>query len=223
MATGLMPSRLKRAQQWLKFARQWHVIDASGQDLWKLARKMAVYLAGKHKPIYHPETDCGDHVVTVNCTDVSMHSFDWKHSLFYFNRGYPRSKIELSAHQIHEFDPCRVVWMAASRELVDVTRCPTSNRIVQRRCLHRLHLFPNDDIPDFIRKNIGNQLEQVQEVPRKSTEYTEKDRQNFPRIFSIPQDHVLDWNDSSEPPEWYPNKAHPDPVEKIRNDIHKKN
>ena len=62
------------------------VIDADRQDVWKLARKVAQHLSGMHKPIWHPHTDCGDNVVVVNCRQVSMHGFDWKHTRFFFDR-----------------------------------------------------------------------------------------------------------------------------------------
>ena len=44
-----------------------------------MGRKVAAYLCGKHKPYWHPETDCGDHVVVVNTSQAAMHGFDWKH------------------------------------------------------------------------------------------------------------------------------------------------
>jgi hypothetical protein len=45
-----------------------------------------------------------------------------RHIIELILKGYPKSKVELAAYQIHEFDPCRVMWLATARELVDVTR-----------------------------------------------------------------------------------------------------
>lgn len=56
------------------------------QDAKELGKKVAKHLLGKHKPFWHPETDCGDHVVVVNCQQVAMHAFDWKHTLYHFNK-----------------------------------------------------------------------------------------------------------------------------------------
>lgn len=69
-------------------------------------------------------------------------------------QGYPKSKNDLIAHEIHEYDPCRVVWMAASRALKDIyyTNLP------RRRCLERLHLLPTDEMPAFLRANLSNQV-----------------------------------------------------------------
>lgn len=60
-------------------------VSLSFQDVWILGKKVANYLAGKHKPIYHPFTDCGDHVVVINCKDVAMHGFNWKNQRFFFD------------------------------------------------------------------------------------------------------------------------------------------
>jgi ribosomal protein L13 len=79
-------SRFRRAQQWLQFHRQWHVIDATNQDVFKLGEKVAKYLTGKWKPIWHLETDCGDNVCVVNCKDVAMQGFNWKHTLYHFDK-----------------------------------------------------------------------------------------------------------------------------------------
>lgn len=68
----------------------------------------------------------------------------------------------------------------------------------------RLHLFADVDIPDFIRRNIGNQLEQVQRAPRKSTEYTEEERKKFPRLVEFPEDYLVDWSDPQPEIERYP-------------------
>uniref|UniRef100_A0A914IEN1 Uncharacterized protein n=1 Tax=Globodera rostochiensis TaxID=31243 RepID=A0A914IEN1_GLORO len=202
LATRAFPSRAERVRQWMLFSRQWHVIDADRQDIWKLAKKVAKHLSGWWKPIHHPHTDCGDHVVVVNCTDASMHAFDWKHTHFFFDRQYPKSKFDIPAYQIHEYDPCRVVWMCIGRELAFLTR----NRIVQRRCYERLHVFPDLEMPDFVRKNINNQLRQVQDVPRKSTEYTSEERAAFPRIFRPDDNFLKDWEEPIEPERWHPHE-----------------
>ncbi len=47
--------------------RTWHVIDAAGKPLGRVATKAAVLLRGKHKPDFTPNVDGGDHVVIINC------------------------------------------------------------------------------------------------------------------------------------------------------------
>ncbi|KAL3092054.1 hypothetical protein niasHT_022987 [Heterodera trifolii] len=202
LAARAFPSRAERVRQWMLFSRQWHAIDADRQDVWKLAKKVAKYLSGWSKPIHHPHTDCGDHVVVVNCSAVSMHAFDWKHTHFFFNRMYPKSKADIPAYQIHEYDPCRVVWMCIGRELAFLTR----HRVVQRRCFERLHVFPDLEVPDSVRKNINNQLRQVQEVPKKSTEYSAEERAAFPLLFRPGEEFLKNWEEPIEPELWHPHE-----------------
>ena len=49
--------------------RSWYVIDAAGKPLGRVAVQAAVLLRGKHKPIFTPNVDCGDHVIIINCKD----------------------------------------------------------------------------------------------------------------------------------------------------------
>lgn len=69
------------------------------------------------------------------------------------------------------------------------------NRLFRRIHLQRLHLLPDNEMPDFVRRNIGNQLEQVQPAARKSTEYTDEERANFPHLVEYQDGHLLEWND----------------------------
>ena len=47
--------------------RKWYIIDAAGKPLGRVAVQAAVLLRGKHKPVYTPHVDCGDHVIIINC------------------------------------------------------------------------------------------------------------------------------------------------------------
>uniref|UniRef100_A0A914ULC9 Mitochondrial ribosomal protein L13 n=1 Tax=Plectus sambesii TaxID=2011161 RepID=A0A914ULC9_9BILA len=185
-------TRLQRVQQWLVFARQWHIVDAQGQDIDRLGEKVARFLKGAHKPIYHPETDCGDHVVVYNCRQVAMKGFEWKHREYFFNREYPRSKNLLSAWEIHEFDPCRLMFLSVYQSL--------GRNLVRRRHIERLHLFADDEIPPRILQNVSNQMEQVQSVPRRSDQISAEERSRFPAIFDWKEDHLVDWEAPRVPP-----------------------
>uniref|UniRef100_A0A0N5C8E1 39S ribosomal protein L13, mitochondrial n=1 Tax=Strongyloides papillosus TaxID=174720 RepID=A0A0N5C8E1_STREA len=178
-------SRFTRAKQWLQFSRQWHVIDGNHQDPHKLGQKIADHLLGKWKPFYHPETDCGDHVVVVNCKEVAMKGFDWKHTIYHFDNQYPKGRDDIPAFEIHEYDPCRIMFSSTYKAL--------GKNLMRRMAIERLHLFPALEVPEFIQKNISNQLRQIQEVPKRSDEYTEEERKNFPRLFARPDSYIIDW------------------------------
>ena len=52
--------------------RSWYVIDADGLVLGRLAALVANRLRGKHKPMFTPNIDCGDHIVVVNAEKISL-------------------------------------------------------------------------------------------------------------------------------------------------------
>lgn len=52
--------------------RKWYVVDADGKTLGRLAARVAGVLRGKHKPIFTPHVDTGDHVVIINAEKVHL-------------------------------------------------------------------------------------------------------------------------------------------------------
>jgi large subunit ribosomal protein L13 len=69
--------------------RQWHVLDATGQPLGRLSTQIAVYLRGKHKPIYAPHLDTGDFVIVVNAAKVRLTGNKLEQKHYYHHSGYP--------------------------------------------------------------------------------------------------------------------------------------
>lgn len=68
---------------------RWHVIDASGKTLGRLASQVARLLMGKHKPIYTPHLDTGDYVIVVNAAKVRVTGKKAKQKIYYRHSGYP--------------------------------------------------------------------------------------------------------------------------------------
>lgn len=69
--------------------RTWWVVDAQGQTLGRLAAQVARLLRGKHKPIYTPHVDVGDHVIVVNADKVVLTGNKWTDKIYYHHSGYP--------------------------------------------------------------------------------------------------------------------------------------
>ena len=69
--------------------RSWHVIDAEGLVLGRLATEVASRLRGKHKPIFAPHVDTGDHIVVVNAAKVVLTSDKSDKKFVYHHSGYP--------------------------------------------------------------------------------------------------------------------------------------
>lgn len=69
--------------------RAWHVIDADGLVLGRLASEVARLLRGKHKPIFAPHLDTGDHVIVVNAAKVVLTSNKVERKEAIRHSGYP--------------------------------------------------------------------------------------------------------------------------------------
>ena len=89
--------------------RQWHVIDASGKVLGKLATQAASLLMGKHKPIFSPNLDTGDFVVIINADKVRFSGNKAEQKLYYRHSGYPGGLKSVSLEKMLQTDPTRVV------------------------------------------------------------------------------------------------------------------
>jgi large subunit ribosomal protein L13 len=69
--------------------RRWYVIDAQGAVLGRLASEVAKILRGKHKPIFAPHADTGDHVIVVNARGVRLTGTKEQAKVYYHHSGYP--------------------------------------------------------------------------------------------------------------------------------------
>ena len=68
--------------------RKWYVVDANGCVLGRLATAVASRLKGKHKPIYTPHVDTGDHIVVINANKVTLTGHKWDDKIYYRHSGY---------------------------------------------------------------------------------------------------------------------------------------
>jgi large subunit ribosomal protein L13 len=69
--------------------RAWHVVDADGMVLGRLATEVARILRGKHKPTFTPHLDVGDHVIIINASKIVLTSDKASKKLVYRHSGYP--------------------------------------------------------------------------------------------------------------------------------------
>jgi large subunit ribosomal protein L13 len=89
--------------------RQWHVIDAEGQVLGRIASDAARLLQGKHKAVYTPHIDTGDHVVIVNAAKVRLTGRKEEQKLYRYHSGYEGGLREERAKDIRKQNPVRLM------------------------------------------------------------------------------------------------------------------
>jgi len=89
--------------------KQWHVVDAEGQILGRLATRVARLLTGKEKPVYTPFLDTGDHVIVINADKVRLTGKKLTGKMYRHHTGYPGGLREVSAGVLMARTPERLV------------------------------------------------------------------------------------------------------------------
>lgn len=92
--------------------KEWHVIDASGQILGRLAARVASLLMGKHKPTYSPHLDMGDYVVVINADKVRVTGKKLQDKIYRRHSGYPGGLREVTLEKLLATRPTRVIEQA---------------------------------------------------------------------------------------------------------------
>ena len=92
--------------------RNWYVIDAEGQNLVRVATKVAHVLRGKHKPTYTPHIDCGDFVIVVNASKVNLTGNKLDKKIYYNHSGYTGGLRERTARVMKEQYPVEMMERA---------------------------------------------------------------------------------------------------------------
>ena len=95
---------------------KWLLIDAEDVVLGRLSSIVANILRGKHKTMYTPHIDCGDHVVIINAEKVKLTGHKLANKRFYWHTGYPGGIKNRTMGQILDGDhPERVIEKAIQR------------------------------------------------------------------------------------------------------------
>jgi large subunit ribosomal protein L13 len=92
--------------------RQWLVVDAEGRTLGRLATQVAMVLRGKHKPIYTPHIDTGDHVVVINADKIVLTGRKGEDKQYFHHTLYPGGASFTSIRTVMQKHPERVVMRA---------------------------------------------------------------------------------------------------------------
>lgn len=119
--------------------RDWHLVDAKGKILGRMASEIAKLLIGKHKKNYTPHLDMGDYVVVVNAKDVDLTGKKKEKKVYYKHSGYPGGFKEIKFSELIDKQPKKVIELAVSGML-------PKNRLRDKR-LRRLKAFADSKHP----------------------------------------------------------------------------
>ena len=92
--------------------RKWFVVDAEGKVLGRLATRIATILRGKHKPLFAPHLDVGDHVVVLNAEKIHLTGRKLQNKQYRWHTGYIGGLREVSAEKMLKTHPERVIEWA---------------------------------------------------------------------------------------------------------------
>jgi large subunit ribosomal protein L13 len=119
--------------------RRWHLVDAQGQTLGRLATEIARLLRGKNKPQYTPHVDTGDFVVVVNAEKVVVTGKKAEQKVYYRHTGYPGGLKETSYEVMMERKPTEILRKAV-RGMMPRTR-------LGRQQLRKLKIYAGPEHP----------------------------------------------------------------------------
>ncbi len=119
--------------------RQWHVVDAAGQTLGRLASQVARLLMGKHKPIYAPYLDTGDYVIVINAAKVRVTGKKADEKIYYRHSGYPGGLRAITLREMLAKHPTRVIEHAVKGMLPDTD--------LGRRMFKKLKVYAGENHP----------------------------------------------------------------------------
>ena len=140
-------SKVTRSIKPAEVEKKWHLIDAEGLVVGRVAVIIADLLRGKHKPSYTPHVDCGDHVVVINADKVRFTGNKRAQKTYYKHTGYPGGIKGVTAEKVLDGRfPERVLEKAVERM---IPRGPLG-----RAQMRALHLYAGEEHP-----HAGNQPE----------------------------------------------------------------
>lgn len=122
-----------------EIAKEWHVVDAEGQTLGRLATQVATLLRGKHKPSFTPHMDMGDHVIVLNATKIKVTGNKMDDKIYYRHTGYMGGLKERPLSEMLAKHPERVIELAVRGML-------PKNKL-GRRVLKHLKVYGGPDHP----------------------------------------------------------------------------
>jgi len=121
--------------------KKWLIIDAEGVVLGRLASKVAYILRGKHKPIFTPHIDTGDHVVIINADKVKLTGKKLKDKIYYRHTGFAGGIKQATAGFILSGKhPERVIEKAVERMM------PKESPLARAQ-LGKLRVYPGTEHP----------------------------------------------------------------------------
>jgi large subunit ribosomal protein L13 len=133
-----------------ELAQKWHLIDARGKVLGRLASEVARILRGKDKPEFTPHVDTGDFVIVINAAAIRLTGNKVSDKVYYHHTGYPGGIKSMTAGEMLEKKPEEVVNLAVKGML-------PKNKL-GRKLMKKLKVYPGSDHRHEAQKPVAREI-----------------------------------------------------------------
>src|SRR3990167_2929383 len=134
---------------------KWHLIDADGKVLGRLASEIANILRGKNKPIYTPHVDTGDHVVVINAEKIVLTGKKLQDKVYYRHSNYPGGLKSTTAEKLLKKRSASLIEIAVKGMLPRNT--------LGRAMFKKLKVYPSKEHPHTA-QNQGNGVKGLRRI-----------------------------------------------------------
>jgi len=133
--------------------REWHIIDVNGKVLGRAASQIATLLKGKHKPMYTPSMDTGDHVIVINADKVKVTGTKEQDKMYYRHprAGFPGALKSTNLAKLRARHPEDVIINAVRRML--------PRNALGRQMMTKLKVYAGDTHPHAAQKPTAREVE----------------------------------------------------------------
>lgn len=142
---GAQAHRATQSAKPAEIERAWYVIDAEDVVLGRLATRVASVLRGKHKPIFTPHVDTGDHVIVINAAKVKLTGRKRETKTYYRHSGWPGGLRSITADKI-------LAGPYADRVVQTAVRGMLPKNSLGRKMLSKLKVYAGADHPHAAQK-----------------------------------------------------------------------
>jgi large subunit ribosomal protein L13 len=125
--------------------KAWHVVDAEGVVLGRLASIISMRLRGKHKPEYTPNLDCGDNIIVINAGKIKLTGNKFHDKIFYWHTGHPGGIKQRTMRQLLEGKKPETVVINAVKRMI-------SAGPLGRQQMSNLHVYAGPEHPHIAQK-----------------------------------------------------------------------
>ena len=133
--------------------REWHVVDVNGKVLGRAASQIATLLKGKHKAMYTPSIDTGDHVIVINAEKVRVTGKKEQAKMYYRHAlaGFPGGLKSTNLEKLRQRHPEDIILNAVRRML--------PRNALGRQMMTKLKVYAGDTHPHVAQKPMAREVE----------------------------------------------------------------